>query len=294
MGTVRAGGWSADWLVGWLAAVGTVVVMPHWQLSWTDERLPVAVLHGPCSAAEVATALAEVLASDPLGRLSIARHHPDGPPELTRNFGVDVFASRASIERDAHDGMLEASVTDLVPPGPEGLRHSFFDLPAQQGKTLHDRACAVSEIVLRNEPAKVLAASIEGHGRRYQANGLGLDARRLPGSGDKTGVWCDPASELMAFFALALFPARGGTEVEVRGWARRPGGARFTWPAWAGGLDRWAIDAMLDEVANGTRSSEVPSRHLLRRWSITALFTSRRQQSRGDDRNSGFGSLRLL
>jgi len=294
MGTVRAHGWTADWLVGWLAAVGTVVVMPDWQLSWTDERLPVAVLHGPSSGAEVATALAEVLADDPLGGLSIARRHPDGPPELTRNFGVEVFASRARIERGAHDGMLEASVTDLVPPGPKGLRHSFFDLPAQQGKTLHDRACAVSELVLRDDPAKVLAASMEGHGRRYQANGLGLDVRRLPGSGDKTGVWCDPASELMAFFALALFPARGGAEVEVRGWARGPGGARFTWPAWAGGLDRWAIDAMLDEVANGTRCTDLPARHLLRRWSITALFTSRRQQPRGDDRNSGFGSLRLL
>ena len=40
-------GLPAEWVNGWLAAVGTTVLDPEIQLSWTPDRSAIAVLHHP-------------------------------------------------------------------------------------------------------------------------------------------------------------------------------------------------------------------------------------------------------
>ena len=100
--------------------------------------------------------------------------------------------------------------------------------------------------------AQLVDRTLVGTTRRIQANGLGFDHRRLsPGvqtHGDGSRVHVDPIVEVLCLAALALFPTRGdGGRVLQRGWQDRPTRRHaFTWPVWKQFLDRWSIDAILD------------------------------------------------
>jgi len=240
-----ARGWSADWLNGWLAAIGATVVLDGARLSWVGAARPVAVLHN--GGDDLAAALHEALPTEEdLGRSSSARTLP-GLPELPRNYGSKVFAARSRHARQHDDWSLGPAATDLgeVDVG-EHLPHGPFDVPMPRGVTLHERVVSCrSEI----DGPDVVRASLQGTPVLARTNGLGFDARRLEqGITDKGKILVDPVVEVLAWCALRLFPVvveRG--RVRARGWtgpATRAGS--FRWGVWAEPLDRWAIDALID------------------------------------------------
>lgn len=248
---LTARGLPSDWLNSWLAAIGVTALIPAVRLTWTDDAIPVAQFHGvPDLVDRLHAALpsVEALAASPIARKL------EGHREMPRNFDLTVWEDRAQVERVSGHWHLAASATDLVDLE-EGaaLPHSPFDPPMPRGITLHDRVVACRDAV---EDAEQVRASLNGAGRMVQTNGLGFDTRRLPTAVESAGkVFVDPVVELLAFYALPLFPARGagrGNEVRARGWTDRPSqeGA-FRWAAWRPLLGRWGVDAFLDRFYRG-------------------------------------------
>lgn len=252
-GEETAPGLRADWLNGWLAAIGATVLVPGLRLAWTDEPVPAAcfaVASGEPAARVIGAAFPTV---EDIGRLAIARH-VDGTSEFPRTVTLDAYRDRARLERQTGGCSLAASVTDLTadPKKLGNLPHSPFDPPMPQGITLWQRlqACRAT---LADDPGAAVEATLSGRATRVDGNGLGFDYRRL-GSGvqpkGRTGMLVDPVVETLAFFGIGLFPARGGSDGErFRGWTlRSTRRGAFRWPVWAGSLDRWAIDALLDQA----------------------------------------------
>jgi hypothetical protein len=248
----EAPGLTADWLNGWLAAIGVTVLVPGVRLSWSDEAVPFAVFHMK-EVLDLPAAVGEVLVSEAnLARSAIARVD-DAGTEFPRNVSLTAYRRRAEVERRSHSWSLAASVTDLRADADlDDLDHGPFDPPAPRGETLWSRALACARMVPVDERADQVRQSLGGVAARVQVNGLGFDPRRLPSSVQASGaaskVYADPVVELLCFSALALFPTRGdGKSVRQRGWTDRPTqrGA-FRWVAWLPALDRWGIDAFLD------------------------------------------------
>ncbi len=265
---LAAPGLTADWLNAWLAAIGVTVLVPEARLGWSTDRRPMAWfwVEGRDLPAKIAEALPS---TDDLGRLSIARSLV-GHPDLLRAVPLEVYKDRAAVARHEGDFSLEATVTDLQGSLPQGgLPHSPFDTPAPQGRTLHQRLAHCRSALGADLRAEVVA-SFGGSGRRIAANGLGFDCRRFAsGVQPDAPKMVDPVVECLAFFGMALFPARGnGTRPQTRGWQDRASkvGA-FRWPAWSAPLDRWAIDALLDRIPS-PRERPGPARLL----GFTSLF----------------------
>lgn len=245
-----APGLPADWLNGWLAAIGITVLLPDVRLGWTHDPVPRAVLVTNASDLEaLAHHMHDALpAVDGLAAWSIARDHPTCA-EMSRNFGLDVWRERCRVERRRDEWLLAGTVTDLVELGPrDDLPHGAFDVPMPRGVTLHERIVRCRESI--ESPDHVLDSLI-GRPARRSGNGLAFDVRRLDAGVERGGgVAVDPVIELLIAHALALFPT-GRTErgdlARSRGWRDRPtrtGG--FRWSTWTDALDRWAIDALLD------------------------------------------------
>jgi len=248
----EAPGLTADWLNGWLAAIGATVLVPGLRLAWADEGVPFAVYESD-AVVDVAQAISRALpTAESLSRSTIARtrrgHHP-----LERHVTLEAYRERADLERREGNGHLAASVSDLrVDADPASLDHGAFD-PAAPGTTgpLWSRAEACQQKLPGKERDTLVRASLLGTGHRVKVNGLGFDARRLATGvhdgalGDK---YADPVVELMVFAALVLFPTRGdGRQVRQRGWRdRSTQRGAFHWSAWRPFLDRWAVDAFLD------------------------------------------------
>jgi len=262
-----APGLPADWLNGWLAAIGVAVLLPEVKLSWTVDVVPYAVfwLTGQM---ELPVALAENIPDvEKLDRSAIARNHPDSEFEFTRKLNLSVYRSRAAIERRQGGYLLSSSCSDnLLRSDGSELEHGAFDPPAPRGETLHSRAVKCRKLV--EDVREGIAQSLAGHAELVQANGLGFNCRRLSagvqadGKGSK--VYVDPVVELLVLGGLRLFPVRGnGREVRQRCWVGPPsreGG--FRWFTWCTPLDVWAIDALLDDpsLADGTTWQSVPYR----------------------------------
>lgn len=238
-----AAGLQADWLNGWLAAIGITVLIPDARLAWTHEPTPAAELHLPTH--DPATYIYQALPTHQwFDQLAIARHHPQAD-QFPRKVSLDTYQARVPLERAAAHPSLAHSVTDLVPPEDGVLPHSPFDVPAPKGLTLWDRAKKTRAHITSPD---WIADTLAGRGRRIEDNGLGFDVRRLASRADDTDKRSDPVVETLTFCALALFPIRGnGRSDTTRGWIRPPSqqGA-FHWAAWRAPLDRWAIDAWLD------------------------------------------------
>ncbi|MBA2725943.1 MAG: hypothetical protein H0U53_08140 [Actinobacteria bacterium] len=282
-----APGLTADWLNGWLAAIGITVLLPSARLSWTDQPVPLARFSyqgdRPLSAL-VATALPDI---DRLGTLSIH--------EIPRQVTLAEYRKRAMSARGDGDawGMgdfsLTSSMTDLVndprwKAGEEKLPHSPFD-PAAPGTTgsVYDRLAKCLKELNHVAPNAVeaIAASLGSRGIRVDANGLGFDHRRLvSGVLAKGKVQVDPVAELLCYFGLALFPIRGdGRRERARGWGDRSSkrGA-FYWPAWNQQLDAWGIDALLDRFHQRPRDTKE-----LSRYGVFASFLSVPYQPMADN-----------
>lgn len=277
-------GLPADWLNGWLAALGVTVVLPDARLAWSEDPVPHAVVHHP--AGDLAGSLLAALPTvEELGRLAIARHLP-GHPELKRNVPLAVYRERARYARTTPTGttshLLASTLTDLIVEiDEERLPHSSFDVTAPKGITLWERAVSCCEAIAGREAVE---AALQGRAERLKMNGLGFDIRRLAPRAENTPNLVLPTVEVLAFAALALFPIRGdGRRERTRGWSDRASRrGSFTWGTWTEPLDRWAVDAWLDRLYAG------------RRPRATARFTTVPYQPVGkQDRTRGYATERV-
>jgi hypothetical protein len=249
----EAPGLPADWLNGWLAAIGVTVLVPGTRLRWSDDGVPSAVFETDQPVDLVTTVAAALPTPETLARSPIARTLPGTQHDLSRHVTLAAFRERATVERQLGDGVLAASVSDLsadLKPG--NLEHGAFDPPAPRGETLWSRAEKCAQALATAEIARRVRDTFGGSGRREALNGLGFDARRFPaGMHAARDVYADPVVELLAFAALPVFPTRGdGRRIRQRLWtdtSTRRGA--FQWIAWRPPLDRWAIDALLDMPA---------------------------------------------
>lgn len=267
-------GLRGSWLNGWLAAVGVTVRCPSLRLGWTEPPSSVGVLTSDDDR-DVAQSVAAALPDEAeLSRLAIARQvaaegdHAEPLPPMPRKVSVETFRARAGLAREHHDPSLAASVSDLVDD--DESAHSPFDPSVPQGLTLHDRLVRCVRDLPDELDARVDAvnATFDGTARRTNGNGLGFDYLRLPAAAEGGELRIDPTVEILAFFALSLFPARGdGRRLRVRGWTRsHTQRGAFTWPVWQGQLDRWAIDALLDRWHTSSATAA--------RYGVTAAYQS--------------------
>jgi hypothetical protein len=250
MVTHEAPGLTANWLNGWLAAIGVTMLIPGARLRWADNGMPFAVFEMD-EAGDLAEAVASALpTAETLARSTIARTLPGTEHRFARNVTITAYRERAVVERRTGEGILAASVSDLSADlNPDSLEHGAFDPPAPRGETLWSRATACAQALENSGIAERVGATFSGWGRREALNGLGFDARRFPaGMHAARDVYADPVVELLAFTALPLFPTRGnGRRVRQRLWTdNNSKRGAFRWIAWRPALDRWGIDALLD------------------------------------------------
>jgi len=243
----EAPGLTADWLNGWLAALGATILVPQLTLRWSEDVVPFAIFEG--GAADVTAAVADALPREEALDQSVIARQRAGCRDFPRNVPIDTYRERAQVERETHSTHLAASVSDLREDADlANLDHGAFDVPAPRGETLWSRARKAASL-LSSDRAQWVRGSFEGVGRRMPFNGLGFDARRLVGSADPSDVYSDPVVELLCYSALALFPTRGDGRRRIleRNWTDRASQPRaFVWAAWRPPLDRWAIDAFMD------------------------------------------------
>ena len=306
-------GLPADWLNAWLAAVGATVLNEHLQLRWSTDAVPVAVLVAP-GGDDPVEALAESWPNiDRLNRMPIA-HQSSSIHKMERKVPVEVFADRARIHRRHSDAWtLSSTMTDLHIYAGGEVAHAQLDPPGPGSiKWLHHRLLKAHNHVDR--PAQQIAATLQGHGERVQANGLGFDPTRLTAQADKTPKTVDPVIEVLAFFGLAILPVRGaGADLRntgeqaphparQRGWQTNPR-RRFDWPAWQQPLDVASIDALIDlwgatrhpagpATTTGARLDRNPKTS--ERLGIHAAWRTIRYEPRGtSDPTVAYGSQRL-
>jgi hypothetical protein len=200
----EAPGLPADWLNGWLAAIGVTVLVPGARLCWTDDGVPSAVFE-TAQLADLPKVVADALPTpETLARSAIARRLPETEHDFGRNVTLAAFQERAAIGRRVGEGILAASVSDLSADlKPDNLEHGAFDAPAPRGETLWSRATACAQALATADIAQRVRATFEGSGRREALNGLGFDARRFPaGMHAARDVYADPVVELLAFTAF--------------------------------------------------------------------------------------------
>lgn len=280
----EAPGLPADWLNGWLAAIGVTILVPGARLCWTDDGVPSAVFQTD-QTVDLAKVVADRLpTAETLARSAIARTLPGTEHDFRRNVTLAAFRERAVVERRGV-GILAASVSDLSADlKPDNLEHGAFDPPAPRGETLWSRATACARALATADLAERVRDTFSGSGRRETLNGLGFDARRFPaGMHAARDVYTDPVVELLAFAALPLFPTRGdGRRILQRRWTEsstRRGA--FQWIAWRPALDRWAIDALLDLHSASLRGISL------------ARFRVVPYQPNGKDRNRAYFAERV-
>ena len=274
----HAPGLTADWLNAWLAAIGITALLPEVTLRWTDDPLPVAVF----DAAEETPLAERIWVAIPdeaqLRMLAITRTL-EGYPEFPRKVDANAFHARAVLARATRDFSLAASVTDLKAEfkPEEGLPHAPFDPPAPKGVTLWERVVSCRKALDEAGSASV-EETLVGQARRVPINGLGFDAHRLVAGVQPASMSVDPVVESLAFYGLSLFPMRGdGRDVRQRGWMRGSKGKKsFVWPVWKNPLDRWAIDALIDQIP-----LSLGDRGIAARWGITDWFRSVAYEPKG-------------
>jgi len=250
-------GLPAEWINGWLAAVGVTVLDHKVELSWTPGPSSVAILHHPSSdpAAVVARAWPD---RNRLEQMPLAREYGDCAA-MERQVTAEVFAERVSTSRGHRDAWtLTSTLTDLAIEN-DKVAHAPFD-PAGPGtiKWLHHRLLKVHSHIPHDPDGIIMAVTqaLNGTSVPVGDNGLGFDISRLPDraheSRGRNNIMVDPIIEVLAFFGLALLPVRGDgihSQKQERQRGHGIGGRRegvFVWPAWSQPLDRWGIDALLD------------------------------------------------
>jgi len=272
MAHVSCVGLPADWINGWLAAIGATILDSRIRLRWTSEPTPTAVLSADDDPITLLTASwpdAEALNAMPLA----SEWQPDNP--LRRKVHVDALVIRARAARDEpHSWTISSTLTDLHVDENGEVAHAPFDVAGPGTiKWLHHRVLKLQKTV--SQPSRDrLMDSLMGRAVRVKDNGLGFDLTRLGSQSDRSDRFVDPIVEILAFFGLALLPVRGNGADErlgraacvsplQRGWRMvKVRGARqgrserqFLWPAWLQPLERHGIDALLDAWNPEVRST---------------------------------------
>lgn len=293
-------GLPADWINGWLAAVGTTVLDSRIRLHWTSGGTPVAVLSASAADCNPVKCLTESWPDRSLlSRLPLAEKW-NGDGELRRKVDVDVFARRVRLARgDPYSWTLSSTMTDLCVLDDGDVAHAPFD-PSGPGPTkwLHHRLERVHKLV---EPTQTrILKSLTGGATRVKNNGLGFDLTRFGSMTDATATWIDPVIEVLAFFGLRLLPMRGSgtdrrsdgrgdTNGRQRGWhstSGTRGPLRFNWPAWDHPLSWSGIDALMDVWKPARRST-------WGRLGVHAGWQSIRRKTASADTTRAYGSERL-
>jgi hypothetical protein len=242
---IAARGWTADWLVGWLAAIGVVQRGVGVKLRWSSDPMPYAIFRTPNEAAIEAT----WPSLDELQSIAIARELPGLDYEsFDRNPSRGAYAARARMARATGDLSLGATVSDLGVAASDPLEHSPLDAAAPRGITLGQRVVSAHG---QAPGGAVVVESMRGRVGSSAGNGLGFDLRRLSGTTvPGANLATEPVAETMAFFGLQLFTQSGRA---TRGW--KPSSqyltGAFSWPAWNRALGWHAIDALLDRYYAG-------------------------------------------
>ena len=293
-------GWLGSDLVSWLAAVGATVLEPGIHLHWTAEGSPQAVLtsQGDNPVELLAAAWPD---SETLDALPIAGDW-NGHDHIPYKVHPDSFQSRTRSSRGhAHAWALSSTMTDLcvqwvteASKSDVMVGNAKFNPGVEKGATLHERLEKVHGLVVHPEAS--IRASLSGRIPLVQANGLGFNPTRMESFADDSRKMVDPVAEVLAFFGLALFPARGGgrdcrlgasrhqVKVSQRMWLPLGEGEEFHWPAWEQPLDRHGIDALLDAWAASLK------------WDLLgvhAAWTTTQYRRRGREITSAFGSRRF-
>jgi hypothetical protein len=290
MGRLEAPGLTADWLNGWLAAVGITVLLPDVRLAWTEGPLPHAVFTSTDHPPEaIPRMVAEALPTPAEAAAFVfAEEHPSAARRLAHKPDAETYRERAALSRAQGDWHLASLYTDLAPSRDSAIAPSPFNVGMPKGRTFHYRLLRCVEEV--EERAGLVEASLGGYARRVRIYGLGFDYRRLDGAVSVAGGGVDPVVELAAAYGMSLLPVRGDGRVAYpRGWSSRPS-RTLTWPAWAPFLDRWGIDALVDQVcAIGPRPA------VLTRLGVTASYSSVAFRPLGaKDTTRAFASRRAL
>ena len=301
MPEVTCPGLAADWVNGWLAAVGITVLETGLRLRWSRDATPVAVISSQDG--EPIDVLVSAWPSNTmLADLPIAENWPnDGVlpgVRLPRKVPVEALRTRMR-EARGHpcSWTLTSTMTDLSVDKTGEAEHAPFD-PAGPGtiKWLHHRLTKAHAHI--DSPRDWICPCLEGHGRRVEDNGLGFDQTRVGSQSDMAGKWTDPVVEVLAFFGLALLPVRGPgvdlrlspsakSAVRQKGWLRPSRDEHhFLWPAWRQPLDRNGIDALLD-------AWNPDERRTWNRYGIHAAWKSVQFMGTSKDMTRAYGARRL-
>ena len=218
MTQVTCPGLPAEWINGWLAAVGATVLDARIRLHWTTDGTPLAVLSA--AGTDPVEALVESWPDmELLSDLPLAENWKE-TGKVQRKVPVEAFVERARAARGhRYSWTLSSTMTDLCVDKNGEIAHAPFD-PAGPGsiKWMHHRLMKLHEQL---EPSAArIRDSLAGRAIRIQGNGLGFDQTRLGSMSDETAKWIDPVVEELAFFGLALLPVRGpGTDRRLDGTA---------------------------------------------------------------------------
>ncbi len=301
-------GLPAEWLTGWLAAVGVTVLDEQCRLSWTEQENPIAVFshraHDPIKI--LSDTWPEL--GDRLDNMPGARN-PKTNKKDPRYIGLEAFSARLKDHRNHPDVFsLTSSLTDLRWTMEKKVDVAVYGPFETAGtgptKWTHERCRKVYGKT--DVPDQRIRQLFDGVADRIGVHGLGLDAGRIGAVRDSDEeMMVEPIAETLAYFALALFPVRGdGRQVKnergrQRGWGVGPYlETEFIWPVWKQPLDRWGIDALLTAWHNTwRRRGKDGYRSLKAQWSrlgIHAGWKTVRFRSKGQsDRTSGYGSERI-
>ena len=297
---LKCPGWPADWINTWLAAIGTTVLVPDLQVSWTKDAHPVAVLEhsskDPTLMLTESWPNKERIISMPLASSDLYRRTTkDGGEKPKRKVLVESF-TRAL--KDAHGHIdawtLTSTMTDLSVQENGEVGNGPFD-PSGPGtiKWLHYRLLKAHSHI--QDPATQIQASLKGIPNLVNDNGLGFDIARL----NEGEQYTDPVVETLAFFGLTLFPVRGdGVNQKIprprqRGW-QIANNRDFMWPAWTQPLDKYGIDALLDAWHHSWRNYKRGQTNVWKRLGVHAAWqTVRYQATASADPTRGYGSQRL-
>ena len=235
--------WRADWINGWLAAIGCTVICEDLKLSWTDAAHPTAILWAPDDGIDIGQRISEAFPPHDFIRLSAARDLTKQEPS------EDQYRVGSEEARLTGDWLWSALFTDLVDyrspkakatPGSSRVAKSIFYPGVEKGRTIADRFEACWE-----SPSQcTIEASMSGTLARKLANGLGFDCRRIFDPSDPhPKPIVDPIVEVLIATALVMFPVRGdGRRERTKG---QNAGRSFRWRTWPDPLNAAAIDAIV-------------------------------------------------
>ena len=303
----RCPGLPAEWVNGWLAAVGATVLDPQLELHWSTGPSPVAVMRHPlldpaeaiAAAWPDTTRIAEMpLAANRAGCITLNKNDK-------RSVAVEAFTERVSATRGHRDAWtLTSTITDLETHN-GAVNHGPFDAAGPGTiKWLHHRLTKVHAHTPNTLPELVKAVSETLDGISLPSpneNGLGFDFYRIPdrarhGISNQT----HPLVEVLAFFGLALLPVRGdGIRRPEFHRARQRGhdiatNRGFLWPAWSQPLNRYAIDALLDQWHRTWLNPQQHHRRTAATWRQLGIHAAWRttpyQPASSSDNTRGFNS----